>query len=245
MKIIYKVILIILFLQLVPIVYGADVTVNKKLSTNFIKYKSGELVTVNLEITNNRNEKIEGVLTDIFPRYAEVLDKEVDKTSFTPAVFWNTSLNTGETKNFSYRLRLDGVPLSAEGYVNETLPSAVLNINSELYQSNSVWVYISNIKPPPEKCNYNFKCEPKLGENSKTCPQDCPTSGKDNYCDAIKDGICDPDCPSGADPDCVEGKFNAWFYVYITIAVVAFTTLVILSIIKRRQSFANLSQKWK
>jgi len=245
MKITYKIILIILFLQLMPIVFGADVVVNKKLSTNFIKYKSGELVTVNLEITNNKNEKIEGVLTDTFPRYAEVLDKEIDKTSFVPAVFWNISLNPGETGKFSYRLRLDGVPLSAEGYVNETLPPAGLNIQSGQYQSNSVWVYISNVDHPPEKCNYNFNCEPNLDENSKTCPQDCLTSGKDNYCDAIKDGVCDPDCQPSKDPDCGEQGLNLWFYIYIGIAVIASVTLLILFRLKQQQNYTNLYKKWQ
>ena len=40
-------------------------------------------------------------------------------------------------------------------------------------------------------------------ENYKTCPQDCSSGGKDNYCDKVKDGICDPDCKMGEDPDCV------------------------------------------
>jgi hypothetical protein len=41
-------------------------------------------------------------------------------------------------------------------------------------------------------------------ENYANCPNECPSGGKDNYCDAIKDGLCDPDCLQGLDPDCVE-----------------------------------------
>jgi putative hemolysin len=39
-------------------------------------------------------------------------------------------------------------------------------------------------------------------ENHKTCPQDCPSGGIDDYCDLKVDGICDPDCEEGKDRDC-------------------------------------------
>lgn len=40
-------------------------------------------------------------------------------------------------------------------------------------------------------------------ENYKNCLQDCPSGGKDYYCDRQKDGICDPDCEGFLyDPDC-------------------------------------------
>ena len=39
-------------------------------------------------------------------------------------------------------------------------------------------------------------------ENHMNCPQDCPSGGKDNYCDALSDGICDPDCKIEEDIDC-------------------------------------------
>jgi putative hemolysin len=41
-----------------------------------------------------------------------------------------------------------------------------------------------------------------FGENYKTCPGDCPSGGRDEYCDRVKDGICDRDCTRGEDPDC-------------------------------------------
>lgn len=44
-----------------------------------------------------------------------------------------------------------------------------------------------------------------LGENYKTCPQDCPSGSADFYCDGILDGICDPDCTLKKDPDCLCG----------------------------------------
>ena len=41
------------------------------------------------------------------------------------------------------------------------------------------------------------------GENYKSCKRDCPSGGKDGYCDKVKDGRCDPDCKKREDPDCL------------------------------------------
>ncbi len=44
------------------------------------------------------------------------------------------------------------------------------------------------------------------GENYRSCRRDCPSGGKDNYCDRVKDGRCDPDCKKGEDPDCLKQR---------------------------------------
>ena len=49
-------------------------------------------------------------------------------------------------------------------------------------------------------CNKNNICDPN--ETYRTCPVDCPSGVKDDYCDRVKDGICDPDCPPELDLDC-------------------------------------------
>lgn len=41
-------------------------------------------------------------------------------------------------------------------------------------------------------------------EDSQSCPEDCPISGPDGYCDALADSICDYDCEDNRDPDCEE-----------------------------------------
>jgi len=73
-------------------------------------------------------------------------------------------------------------------------------------------------------CNKNKKCEPNLGENYKTCPQDCPSGGRDDYCDGRADGICDPDCTEKEDPNC---KKPSMLWVYIIVGTVIIVLLVI------------------
>lgn len=49
-------------------------------------------------------------------------------------------------------------------------------------------------------CRENGRCEE--GEDYLSCPLDCRSGGKDDFCDRMEDGICDPDCISSADLDC-------------------------------------------
>ena len=66
-------------------------------------------------------------------------------------------------------------------------------------------------------CNNDGICQPCLEwpceniENFLTCPNDCPSGSKDNYCDLQRDGICDPDCIYH-DFDCDECIENICIY---------------------------------
>ncbi|MCX6710457.1 MAG: hypothetical protein NTV63_05935, partial [Candidatus Woesearchaeota archaeon] len=42
-------------------------------------------------------------------------------------------------------------------------------------------------------------------ESYLNCPDDCPSGGRDLYCDSKSDGRCDPDCAKSEDPDCRAG----------------------------------------
>lgn len=48
-------------------------------------------------------------------------------------------------------------------------------------------------------CGDNI-CQPH--ESYESCPKDCKSGEKDDYCDKIEDGKCDPDCTLKQDPDC-------------------------------------------
>ncbi|MFW5852476.1 MAG: hypothetical protein ACOCUR_00425 [Nanoarchaeota archaeon] len=66
-------------------------------------------------------------------------------------------------------------------------------------------------------CNNNGICEPCSEglcnniENHLTCPDDCSSGDKDNYCDLQRDGVCDPDCVH-YDFDCEECIDNVCIY---------------------------------
>lgn len=84
-----------------------------------------------------------------------------------------------------------------------------VKVSKEGYRTQSFSVQFTVIEKEPkiEKkliCNENGICEPENGENYGTCPQDCPSGSKDNYCDKVEDGICDPDCLIEEDIDCKE-----------------------------------------
>lgn len=66
-------------------------------------------------------------------------------------------------------------------------------------------------------------------ENYGTCPIDCKSGMKDDYCDRIIDGICDPDC-EGKDLDCKikereEKKILTSFLIILFIIVIMFYIL--------------------
>jgi hypothetical protein len=56
-------------------------------------------------------------------------------------------------------------------------------------------------------------------ENHGNCPGDCPSGGKDYYCDKKADGICDPDCKEGEDPDCKKKLYSVSLHLGFTIPI--------------------------
>ncbi len=83
-------------------------------------------------------------------------------------------------------------------------------------------------------CPRNFGngvCEPELGENYRTCPKDCPSGSRDNYCDKVIDGACDPDCKEGDDPDC-EAVLPPIMYMLLGLVIVIGAVVAYLKIRK-------------
>ncbi|MFB6076390.1 MAG: hypothetical protein ABEK17_04565 [Candidatus Aenigmatarchaeota archaeon] len=185
-------------------VIGSMVEIDKFIDEMEVNARDPINVTLNVE--NNDIEKFDCEITDLYPEFAGVIGKETDKFSFVSELNWNFTLNPGESKKFSYLLNLSGIPHSPTGRTNVTIPAATLKCDNLKVKSESYMVNVLNITQT-ENCNYNFECEPELGENSNNCVQDCPISGKDNYCDSVIDMKCDPDC-NGTDPDCYNGTLN-------------------------------------
>ena len=58
-------------------------------------------------------------------------------------------------------------------------------------------VYAVDISCGNNVCNVN--------ENYYSCPNDCKSGEKDNFCDQVMDSVCDPDCEQN-DPDCRQSE---------------------------------------
>jgi putative hemolysin len=96
--------------------------------------------------------------------------------------------------------------------------------------STTIETTTATMETPAEKCG-NSICEYSRGENQLTCPEDCPSGGKDDYCDRVKDGVCDPDCKGGDDADCDLGYLLGYLPHIIILLVL---TLIIYRIVKRQ-----------
>lgn len=71
-------------------------------------------------------------------------------------------------------------------------------------------------------------------ENYGNCLSDCPSGGKDYYCDKQDDGICDPDCKEGEDSDCQKKPLSPYWILIIAIIVIL-SILTVYVLMKRRK----------
>ncbi|MEA3254932.1 MAG: DUF333 domain-containing protein [Candidatus Altiarchaeota archaeon] len=98
--------------------------------------------------------------------------------------------------------------------------------------STTIETTTTTMETPAKKCG-NSVCEYSRGENQLTCPEDCPSGGKDDYCDRVGDGVCDPDCGGGDDADCGLGYLLGYLpYIIISLVLI----LIIYRIVKRQEN---------
>jgi hypothetical protein len=90
--------------------------------------------------------------------------------------------------------------------------------------------------PYIQACNPDGICTGT--ENNRICSLDCPSGGKDNFCDTITDGVCDPDCLNGkGDYDCTalkQTQLTAKAYI-ITIGLFIIVISILLLIYYRQK----------
>jgi len=80
-------------------------------------------------------------------------------------------------------------------------------------------------------------------ESYESCQLDCPSGGKDDYCDGVLDNICDPDCLIEQDIDCkqketekiVEGKETKPHILALIIALIVLVSVIIFSYFEFRK----------
>ena len=70
-------------------------------------------------------------------------------------------------------------------------------------------------------------------ESFNNCPQDCPSGGRDGFCDGLKDKICDPDCLKAGDPDC--SSKVTWVYGIIAFIIIISLSIIVYKVIKNRK----------
>ncbi len=123
----------------------------------------------------------------------------------------------------------DGIcdPDCVEQEMPEEDPDCVV-VTTTITEITTTIKITTTTETPIKRCGDHI-CEPKRGENYFTCPEDCPSGGEDNYCDALEDGKCDPDCKSGEDPDCGFGYLPGyWPYI-----IVLFVIIIVIIIYKK------------
>jgi len=172
---------------------ASQITVIKD-SVNEIEF--GDILTVNIQIRNFEGRDIDAIVQE-FVIGADPIDPSSLISSqpsggliaaLPPFYRWNLTLPQKSERTITYKIK----PLSFGEY---NIGQTKVTTSGETFFSNSLSVMV--------KCKSNGICEPNLGENYLTCPEDCPFGSTDNICDLIKDGKCDPDCTPDADPDCI------------------------------------------
>lgn len=193
-----KIIIIFLMFSLINSVIAQEQGIVIK-KTAPEKIKLGEILPVTISVRNNLRESIGVTLRETIGG-AEIIDlagarsitpgsPPLDIIALAPPHYkWTFSLGPDSERNITYRIK----PLDLGKFMIG--PTTVYTLKGT-FRSNSVSVWV--------KCNENGACELNLGENSITCPEDCPPGSRDGLCNSIEEGICDPDCPLGVDPDCI------------------------------------------
>ena len=196
--------LVLAIILMSSIAQATDISIEKTLSKKVIT--ENDTITVKIILINNLDKEIKGELIEWCPGFARAegyARKERDGGGTKPMPRWDITLKPFERKEITYYINFGSIPITRNDK-NYTIQGARFQSDGDGYYSKSedITVYITGLPVPERGCNYNFVCEPERGEHFGNCPQDCSSSGKDNYCNPVKNVVCDPDCGPGEDPDC-------------------------------------------
>ena len=93
-----------------------------------------------------------------------------------------------------------------------------------------------------DRCG-NGICE--KGETQNSCPGDCRSGIKDDFCDGVVDGTCDPDCTADSDSDCRHRTNNIAFLAGAFAFVVTVAGIIKVSLLARRSAESGAEKEPK
>lgn len=143
---------------------------------------------------------------------AIVLDREGNAISTTP---FSISFYTSGFEELSERNIIMKIPYRNDAYAIK------MQKGDKIISQNLIGTV----------CNNNLKCE--ASENYASCPTDCISGSRDNYCDGVVDGRCDPDCAVSGDKDCESAESgvvgtggitetSTWLILIVIVIIIAF-----------------------
>lgn len=215
---------------------------------------------------------MEGTITNNYPAelpfYVKVIaaDKSVLYYSDIPVGF-HRQVSTSEgdyvfdTNVSPQRLRL---PFYSKAkyveFYHADVMFAQINLSDYLCNKNGKCEQFENEQLCPSDCGAPKPAQGGCGnkicdttETHATCPVDCPSGGRDNYCDRVRDGICDPDCTNNEDPDCAPAiaktapKFEIpkWFLLALFALAIIFIALLVMILNKKQPPAQQYPQQFQ
>lgn len=162
-----------------------------------------------------------------------IQDIVIDATIKTPK---------GTVKKVAFADNLASIKADEEG-----IYSAEYVISKKEYENLSITNEFTVLGAPADiksasECDGNGICE--NNENTRTCPQDCPSGLEDGYCDKASDNKCDPDCSVYEDIDCKStGTSKEKYYILAILAVLLVIAIAAYKKMEERRRWKELEKK--
>ncbi len=185
--------IILIVALLCSVLFADDISISR-LVPSTVKY--GDNLNVVITVTNNMGQDTNVTIREsvfnakaISPQLTVPPFNASQIAAIPPYLEWTVSVGAGSSSSVNYTI----LPNKVGQY---TFPSTVAILpDGRQFQSKPATTQVL--------CNANGVCEPQIGENYLTCPQDCQPWAKDGICNPARDGHCDPDCAPGVDLDCL------------------------------------------
>ncbi|MGV8085834.1 MAG: BatD family protein [Candidatus Bilamarchaeum sp.] len=126
----------------------------------------GETMTITITVTNSGPSKVDGYVREGVGNY-EVVDQPTNRVNISdedmlaaraPQISWALSIEAGQTKTFTYKIKPKTVGILTIG------PTEVVSTNNA-FRSDALLINIA--------CSTSPSCDERIGETPLNCPQKC------------------------------------------------------------------------